>query len=81
MPTKKTTKDRSEVEIDPRFLPVVETFAADPLVSGGTMMSSYGLKVNGTSRVRKRSITREVSSGCSNSIRWPPGITMFSAFS
>lgn len=45
MPAKKTTKGESE--IDPRFKPVVEAFAADPLVSGGRMMSSYGLKVKG----------------------------------
>ena len=43
----KTMKARQEIKIDPRFLPVVEAFAADPQVSGGKMMSSYGLKVNG----------------------------------
>lgn len=33
--------------VDPRFAPVVAAFAADPRVTGGKMMSSYGLKVNG----------------------------------
>jgi TfoX/Sxy family transcriptional regulator of competence genes len=34
-------------EIDPRFAPVVDAFARDPEVTAGTMMSAFGLKVNG----------------------------------
>jgi hypothetical protein len=47
MTVKKTIKQKPVVEIDPRFQPLAEAFAADPHVSGGKMMSSYGLKVNG----------------------------------
>jgi hypothetical protein len=37
----------SAAEIDPRFRPVVDAFAQYRDVTGGKMMSSYGLKVNG----------------------------------
>ncbi len=47
MPTKKTKPKAASPEIDPRFQPVVNAFAAYRDVSGGKMMSSYGLKVNG----------------------------------
>lgn len=39
--------DRSASPPDPRFLPVVAAFLDDPAVTSGTMMSSYGLKLNG----------------------------------
>ena len=35
------------VEIDPRFRPVVDAFANHRDVTGGKVMSSYGLKVKG----------------------------------
>lgn len=44
---KKPAKDAPPPEVDPRFAPVVEAFAGDPEVSAGTMMASFGLKVNG----------------------------------
>ena len=47
MPRKKTNKNRAAAEIDPRFRPVVDAFANYPDVTGGKMMSSYGLKVKG----------------------------------
>jgi TfoX/Sxy family transcriptional regulator of competence genes len=34
-------------EVDPRFAPVVDAFAGDAEVTSGTMMSAFGLKVNG----------------------------------
>lgn len=34
-------------QVDPRFVPVVDAFAAHRHVSRGKMMSSYGLRVNG----------------------------------
>jgi TfoX/Sxy family transcriptional regulator of competence genes len=45
--TGSSTTDRSATAPDPRFLPVVAAFLDHPGVTGGTMMSSYGLKVNG----------------------------------
>ncbi len=47
MPTKKTKPKSASPEIDPRFQPVVNAFAAYRDVGGGKMISSYGLKVNG----------------------------------
>jgi TfoX/Sxy family transcriptional regulator of competence genes len=44
---KKPAKEARPVEVDPRFAPVVAAFAGDPEVSAGTMMASFGLKVNG----------------------------------
>ena len=41
------TTERTRAAPDPRFLPVVAAFLDNPGVTGGTMMSSYGLKVNG----------------------------------
>lgn len=38
---------KAALEIDPRFMPVVDAFAADPEVTSGTMMAAFGLKVNG----------------------------------
>lgn len=38
---------KAALEIDPRFAPVVDAFAHDPEVTSGTMMASFGLKVNG----------------------------------
>ncbi|MEW5931347.1 MAG: hypothetical protein AB1941_28100 [Gemmatimonadota bacterium] len=37
---------KQKAEVDPRFAPVVEAFAADPAVTAGKMMTSLGLKVN-----------------------------------
>ena len=47
MPTKKTRKKADAIEIDPRFKPIVDAFAVHRDVTGGKMMSSYGLKVKG----------------------------------
>ena len=44
---KKIPEKREGTEIDPRFAPVAEAFAKNRYVSGGMMMSSYGLKVKG----------------------------------
>ena len=44
--TKKAAKEAQPIDTDPRFAPVVEAFAADPAVTAGTMMASFGLKVN-----------------------------------
>ncbi len=40
-------KEDRRAEVDPRFAPVVDAFAGDPEVGAGTMMASFGLKVNG----------------------------------
>jgi hypothetical protein len=45
MTTKHTTSEAPEV--DPRFAPVVSAFTGDKLVTGGKMMSSYCLKIQG----------------------------------
>jgi hypothetical protein len=47
VPTKKTKQNPAAAEIDPRFRPVVDAFAKYRDVTGGKMMSSYGLRVNG----------------------------------
>ena len=47
MPRKTTKQNSAASEIDPRFRPVVDAFANHRDVTGGKMMSSYGLKVNG----------------------------------
>jgi hypothetical protein len=47
MAGRKTGKRTVLPEIDPRFRPVVDAFANHLDVTGGKMMSSYGLKVNG----------------------------------
>jgi TfoX/Sxy family transcriptional regulator of competence genes len=47
MPTKKIKQKTHSPEIDPSFQHVVDAFAAYRDVTGGKMMSSYGLKVNG----------------------------------
>ena len=47
MAGKKKIKAPAETEIDPRFMPVVKAFAKDRKVSGGKMMSAYGLRVGG----------------------------------
>jgi hypothetical protein len=48
---KKTAKPKTKkpelVEPDADFAPVVKAFAANRQVSGGKMMATYGLKVNG----------------------------------
>lgn len=44
--TKKPTSETRDAEVDPRFAPVVDAFAADPAVTAGRMMASFGLKVN-----------------------------------
>ncbi len=43
---KKPAKEKQDAEVDPRFGPVVDAFAADPTVTAGRMMASFGLKVN-----------------------------------
>lgn len=40
-------KGREEAGIDPRFAPVAGAFVGNRDVTGGRMMSSYGLKVHG----------------------------------
>ncbi|HEX8273069.1 MAG TPA: hypothetical protein VF615_10555 [Longimicrobiaceae bacterium] len=45
--TRKPSREAQGLEVDPRFAPVVDAFAADPAVTAGTMMASFGLKVNG----------------------------------
>jgi hypothetical protein len=47
MPVKKTNQKADATKIDPRFQPIVDAFAKHRDVTGGKMMSSYGLKVNG----------------------------------
>jgi TfoX/Sxy family transcriptional regulator of competence genes len=42
-----STTERFATAPDPRFRPVVAAFLDDPAVTSGSMMSSYGLKVNG----------------------------------
>jgi hypothetical protein len=44
---KAANKETRPVDVDPRFVPVVDAFAKDRRVTRGKMMSSYGLKVNG----------------------------------
>ncbi len=44
--TSKPPKETQDAEVDPRFAPVVDAFAADPAVTAGRMMASFGLKVN-----------------------------------
>lgn len=45
--TRKPSKETRDADVDPRFAPVVDAFAADPEVTAGRMMASFGLKVNG----------------------------------
>lgn len=47
MAAKKTKQKSDSSQIDPTFRPVVDAFAGHRDVTGGKMMSSYGLKVNG----------------------------------
>jgi len=44
---KKPTQAGAVPEIDPRFAPVASAFARNRSVTAGTLMSSYGLKING----------------------------------
>ena len=44
--TRKPSKQTQDAEVDPRFAPVVDAFAADPDVTAGRMMASFGLKVD-----------------------------------
>jgi TfoX/Sxy family transcriptional regulator of competence genes len=37
---------KQNAKVNPRFAPVVEAFTADPDVTAGKMMTSFGLKVN-----------------------------------
>ena len=39
--TRKTPRQTGAVEVDPRFVPVVDAFANDRHVRGGKLMSSY----------------------------------------
>ncbi len=43
---KKSAKEKQDAGVDPRFAPVVDAFAADPDVTAGRMMASFGLNVN-----------------------------------
>jgi hypothetical protein len=45
--SKKTNQRTDATKIDPAFRPVVDAFRKHRDVTGGKMMSSYGLKVNG----------------------------------
>lgn len=47
MPAKKTKQNLAALEIHATFRPVVDAFASHRDVTGGKMMSSYGLKVYG----------------------------------
>jgi hypothetical protein len=47
MAAKKTKQTSDSSQIDPTFRPVVDAFAGHHDVTGGKMMSCYGLKVNG----------------------------------
>ena len=47
MRRKKTKQNLAPGGIDPRFRPVVDAFRDYRDVTGGKLMSSYGLKVNG----------------------------------
>lgn len=47
VPAKKGEQSLGSTEIDPSFRPVVDAFADYRDVTGGKLMSSYGLKVNG----------------------------------
>ena len=47
MPAKRTKQNADATKIDDRFQTVVDTFGKHRDVTGGKMMSSYGLKVNG----------------------------------
>lgn len=47
MPARKGKQKSASAEIDPSFRPVVAAFAHHRDVTGGKLMSSYGLKVNG----------------------------------
>ncbi len=80
--TKKATKAHAAPKIDPRFVPVVSAFARDRNVSAGTLMSSYGLKVNGkifamlvrgefVVKLPKQKVDQIVSGG--NGRRFDPG--------
>lgn len=44
--TKNAAQEAQPIEVDPRFVAVVDAFAADPDVTAGRMMASFGLKVN-----------------------------------
>ena len=49
------------MQVDPAFAPVADAFAADPEVSAGRMMASFGLKVKGkifTMFVRDRFVAK-----------------------
>jgi len=47
VPKKKAQQRSAAGEMDPRFQPIAKAFANHPDVTGGKMMSSYGLKVKG----------------------------------
>lgn len=44
---RKNRNEATPANLDPRFAEVAEAFGDNPLVEQGTMMSSYGLTVNG----------------------------------
>ena len=47
MPAKRTKRKADSPQVDDRFQAVIDAFAKHRDVTGGKMMSSYGLKVNG----------------------------------
>jgi hypothetical protein len=80
--TKRTKEPGAVTEIDPSFVPVVEAFANERGVTGGIMMASYGLKVNGkifamlvkgrfVAKIPKHRVDELVSAGLGD--RFDPG--------
>lgn len=47
MPAKRTKRNADSPQVEDRFQAVIDAFAKQRDVTGGKMMSSYGLKVNG----------------------------------
>jgi TfoX/Sxy family transcriptional regulator of competence genes len=45
--TSHSERSDTNAAVDPVFAPIVDAYAADPLVTAGRMMASFGLKVNG----------------------------------
>lgn len=47
VPSRTPAKRTKTVEVDRRFVPVMNAFASDRSVTSGKLMASYGLRVNG----------------------------------
>jgi TfoX/Sxy family transcriptional regulator of competence genes len=82
VPARKRKPKPAAAEIDPSFRPVVEAFRHHCDVTGGKLMSSYGLKVNGkifamfgrkqfVAKLPKSRVDALVSAGAGN--RFDPG--------